>query len=226
MTKTRSSWRISSAMASRKASLTVCVFVGPSQSASAMIWAGRGASTGAAGTGAAAAGASATATAAGAGASSKLSPSSTKWAITVPTATLSVPSATVIFAITPSSMASTSIVALSVSISAMTSPERTSSPSATNHLARRPSVIVGDKAGILISIAISNFLYITKVRLFRQEYQCKAHQQLAKEMSAQNQWHQSPLASRLYQSLSKRPHQYLHAPTDHATGRWDHAVYA
>ena len=54
----------------------------------------------------------------------------------------------------PSSSASTSIVALSVSISAITSPLRTVVPSATSHLASVPSSIVGDRAGINISIAI------------------------------------------------------------------------
>ena len=53
-----------------------------------------------------------------------------------------------------SSTASNSIVALSVSISAMTSPEWTSSPSFLSHLARLPSVIVGDSAGIRISIGM------------------------------------------------------------------------
>jgi hypothetical protein len=54
----------------------------------------------------------------------------------------------------PSSTASTSIVALSVSISAMTSPAATLSPSFFSHLARLPSSIVGDSAGIRISIGI------------------------------------------------------------------------
>ena len=48
----------------------------------------------------------------------------------------------------PSSMASTSIVALSVSISAMTSPVLTASPSLFSHLARLPFSIVGDSAGM------------------------------------------------------------------------------
>ena len=55
---------------------------------------------------------------------------------------------------TPSSTASTSIVALSVSISAIKSPELTSSPSLTNHLAKVPSSIVGLRAGIKILILI------------------------------------------------------------------------
>ncbi|CAI8379957.1 MAG: Uncharacterised protein [SAR116 cluster bacterium] len=82
------------------------------------------------------------------------SPSSAKTAITEFTATPSVPSFTMILASTPSSIASTSMVALSVSISAITSPERTSSPCLTSHFDNIPSVIVGDKAGINISIAI------------------------------------------------------------------------
>ena len=82
------------------------------------------------------------------------SPSSASSAIGVPTFTPSVPSATRILAITPSSTASNSIVALSVSISAMMSPDLTVSPSFTSHLASVPSSIVGDSAGILISIGM------------------------------------------------------------------------
>ena len=55
---------------------------------------------------------------------------------------------------TPSSTASTSIVALSVSISAIKSPALTVSPFLINHLDRFPSVIVGDNAGIKISVLI------------------------------------------------------------------------
>ena len=58
------------------------------------------------------------------------------------------PSGTIIFPITPSSTASNSIVALSVSISAITSPLSTESPSLTNHFASVPSSIVGERAGI------------------------------------------------------------------------------
>ena len=47
-------------------------------------------------------------------------------------------------------MTSSSMVALSVSISAMTSPLSTASPSFFSHLARVPSVMVGDSAGIRI----------------------------------------------------------------------------
>ena len=72
--------------------------------------------------------------------------------MTVPTFTPSVPSGTTSLPTTPSSTASNSIVALSVSISAMRSPALTESPSFTSHFASVPSSIVGDSAGILISI--------------------------------------------------------------------------
>src|SRR5262249_28046790 len=62
---------------------------------------------------------------------------------------------TTIFAITPSSMASYSIVALSVSISAMTSPALTASPSFLSHLARLPFSIVGDSAGMRMLVGMS-----------------------------------------------------------------------
>jgi len=75
-------------------------------------------------------------------------------AITVLTATPSVPSSTRMDRIFPSSTASTSIVALSVSISAMTSPDFTSSPTFFSHLESLPSVMVGESAGIKISVAI------------------------------------------------------------------------
>ena len=78
------------------------------------------------------------------------SPSSKTIAIGVLTATPSVPSATKILPSTPSSTASNSMVALSVSISAITSPLSTASPSSLTHLANLPSVIVGDSAGIRI----------------------------------------------------------------------------
>ena len=75
------------------------------------------------------------------------SPSSAKTAMSWLTGTSLVPSGTTIFASVPSSMASYSIVALSVSISAMTSPVSTASPSFLSHLARLPFSIVGDSAG-------------------------------------------------------------------------------
>ena len=71
-----------------------------------------------------------------------------------PTFTPSVPSGTRIFAIVPSSTASNSIVALSVSISARRSPAATASPSLTSHLVRVPCSIVGERAGILSSMGM------------------------------------------------------------------------
>src|ERR1700738_4372596 len=64
------------------------------------------------------------------------------------------PSGTRILPRRPSSTASNSIVALSVSISASTSPECTSSPSLFSHFATLPSVMGGDSAGIRISIGM------------------------------------------------------------------------
>ena len=58
------------------------------------------------------------------------------------------------FPIVPSKIDSTSIVALSVSISAIKSPDEIVSPSEISHLARVPSSIVGLKAGIKISLLI------------------------------------------------------------------------
>src|SRR5690242_17982368 len=66
------------------------------------------------------------------------------------TGTSLVPSGTTILASVPSSIASYSIVALSVSISAITSPVLTGSPSFLSHFARLPFSIVGDSAGIRI----------------------------------------------------------------------------
>src|SRR5262249_2169604 len=59
-----------------------------------------------------------------------------------------------IFAITPSSIASYSMVALSVSISARMSPALTRSPSFLSHLAMLPFSMVGDSAGIRMLIGI------------------------------------------------------------------------
>src|SRR6516162_2602498 len=64
------------------------------------------------------------------------------------------PSGTTILASVPSSTASYSIVALSVSISAMTSPGLILSPSFLSHLARLPFSMVGDSAGIRILVGI------------------------------------------------------------------------
>src|SRR5690606_32280254 len=82
------------------------------------------------------------------------SPSAASTAMTALTFTPSVPAGTTSFATVPSSTASTSIVALSVSISAITSPGETLSPSLTSHLARLPSSIVGERAGMVISIGM------------------------------------------------------------------------
>jgi hypothetical protein len=76
-------------------------------------------------------------------------------AIVAFTATSSVPSATRILPSVPSSTASTSMVALSVSISAITSPERTASPSFLSHLASVPDSMVGDSAGIRMGVGIA-----------------------------------------------------------------------
>ena len=162
MIKTFSSRRISSAIASRSDSRTVSDVELPDHSVSAIgvatvsaigavsadgfVSSATGAATGSAG----ASGASGV----GNFMSLALSPSSSNMAITAFTFTCWVPAGTKIWPILPSSMASTSIVALSVSISAITSPERTSSPSATSHFASVPSSMVGDKAGILISMAM------------------------------------------------------------------------
>ena len=83
------------------------------------------------------------------------SPSSSSTAIGALTLTPSLPSGTRILPILPSSTASNSIVALSVSISARMSPDLTVSPSFTCHLASLPSSMVGDRAGIRICVVIS-----------------------------------------------------------------------
>jgi pyruvate dehydrogenase E1 component beta subunit len=75
-------------------------------------------------------------------------------AITWLTGTSAVPSGTTILAMVPSSTASTSIVALSVSISASTSPGLTLSPSFLSHLARLPFSIVGESAGMRMLIGM------------------------------------------------------------------------
>ena len=78
-------------------------------------------------------------------------------AIGVLTFTPSVPAGMRILASLPSSTASTSMVALSVSISAMTSPALISWPSLTSHLASVPSSMVGDRAGISTCVGIARF---------------------------------------------------------------------
>src|SRR5512135_1305814 len=72
------------------------------------------------------------------------------------TGTWSVPSATSSLPMRPSSTASTSMVALSVSISAMMSPDLTSSPSFTCHLASLPVSMVGESCGMRISVVMSD----------------------------------------------------------------------
>ena len=109
--------------------------------------------TGATGAGAATLGAGATAAAFfGAGVAS---PSPCNRMMTWPTGTPSVPAATTSSTTTPSSMLSTSIVALSVSISASTSPDLTASPTLTSHFETVPVSIVGDRAGMVMSIICS-----------------------------------------------------------------------
>jgi hypothetical protein len=83
------------------------------------------------------------------------SPFAASTAIGVLTGTPSVPSSTRICASLPSSTASTSIVALSVSISAITSPAWISSPTCLTQRASLPSVMVGDSAGIRICVVIA-----------------------------------------------------------------------
>ncbi len=83
------------------------------------------------------------------------SPSFASTAMTWLTGTSAVPSATTIFASVPSSTASTSMVALSVSISAMMSPGLTLSPSFFSHFARLPFSIVGDSAGMRMLVGMA-----------------------------------------------------------------------
>jgi hypothetical protein len=70
------------------------------------------------------------------------------------TGTAWAPSGVTILPSTPSSIDSISMVALSVSISANTSPELTKSPSCLSQRAILPSVMVGDSAGIRTRIAM------------------------------------------------------------------------
>src|SRR6185436_20962076 len=94
---------------------------------------------------------------AAAGTASALSPSPISTAMGALTFTPSLPSGTRILPILPSSTASNSIVALSVSISARMVPDLTVSPSFTSHLASLPSSMVGDRAGIrrLVAMCLS-----------------------------------------------------------------------
>src|SRR5215510_8212535 len=171
MTKMSGSRRISSAMASRSASRTVIVTIsvpsGISGSGSASIFGGA-ATAGCAGAFASLAGRCCEAGGADSAAFCVLaglppslsaeasSPSARIMAIGVLTATSLVPSGTRIFPSVPSSTASTSMVALSVSISAMTSPDLTASPSFLCHLARLPFSIVGESAVINTSIGMDS----------------------------------------------------------------------
>src|ERR1700684_4013306 len=68
---------------------------------------------------------------------------------------------------TPSSTASYSMVALSVSISAMTSPVLTASPSFLSHLERLPFSMVGDSAGMSMLIGIGPPQLLTRAPLRR-----------------------------------------------------------
>src|SRR6201998_2084759 len=171
MMNTSGSRRISSAMASRKASrmviVTISVPAGTSGSGSAAALGAAGAGCGAGvssfGEGAdfvsAAGGADSAAFSRFGGAlalpaSSALSPSAKMVAIGVLTATSAVPSGISILPSVPSSVASTSIVALSVSISAMTSPDLIGSPSFFSHFERLPFSMVGDSAGINTSVGM------------------------------------------------------------------------
>ena len=82
------------------------------------------------------------------------SPSAAMTPISWFTGTSAVPSGTTILASTPSSTASTSMVALSVSISAITSPDLMVSPSFFSHLARLPFSMVGDRAGMRMLVGM------------------------------------------------------------------------
>src|SRR5262245_2852247 len=172
MTKTSLSRRISSAIASRSASRMVMVTISvPSGISGSLAACGTGASGAFAGFGACtscvfacgfwtfAGGADSAAFCCGAGFDDLIavlsSPSPRITAIGVFTATSAVPSGTKIFPRVPSSVASTSIVALSVSISAMTSPDLISSPSFLSHLARLPFSIVGESAGMSTSVGMA-----------------------------------------------------------------------
>ena len=74
-------------------------------------------------------------------------------AITSPTGAAA-PSPTNTFRSTPSPRATSSIVALSVSISARMSPCATASPSPFSHLTTWPSSIVGESASMWTLVAI------------------------------------------------------------------------
>src|SRR5687767_10420262 len=89
------------------------------------------------------------------------------------TGTSAVPSGTTILARMPSSTASTSIVALSVSISAITSPDLTVSPSFLSHLARLPFSIVGESAGMSTSVGMNALSLSHRFGRHRGEDRCR-----------------------------------------------------
>ena len=174
-------------MASRSASRTVCSFIGvPSGQSGVRSGSGILAGAGLAAVAGEDALPSSPDNAAGAGAvevsaaSGTSSPSSTRMAMAVFTLTPSVPSSTRILPMIPSSTASNSIVALSVSISAMMSPEETVSPSLTSHFASVPSSIVGERAGMRISVAIVLISLRRSAALFRRKCLSKAHRDRAR----------------------------------------------
>src|SRR5580704_930104 len=182
MTNTSGSRRISSAIASRNASrmvmLTISVPSGTSGSGAAL----RDGSAAGFADGAALSGTASGATTTSASSvlpswrSAASSPSARMVAIGVLTATSAVPSGTNILSIVPSSTASTSMVALSVSISAITSPDLTVSPSFLSHLARLPFSIVGDRAGINTSVGMAAHigLFGTRLELTRRRAEYRA----------------------------------------------------
>src|SRR6056297_2845732 len=161
MMKTVSSRRISSAMAALRASRTVLFSISVPSGQSGLV-SDLGAAGALASAGADLGSSASSSFASGAEAldavsmSSALSPSSSKTAIGVLTLTPSVPSSIRILPMVPSSTASNSIVALSVSISARRSPALTVSPSLTSHFASVPSSMVGERAGMSISVGIAS----------------------------------------------------------------------
>ena len=88
-------------------------------------------------------------------ASSTDSPSAARIRIASPTA-ICWPSSAASLATVPSSKAWSSIVALSVSMSASTSPDDTLSPTLTFHLTTVPCSMVSDKRGMVTGIGMTN----------------------------------------------------------------------
>ena len=142
-----------------------------------------------------------------AGGCRRSSPSPARIAIGAPTFTPSVPSGTRILAIVPSSTASNSIVALSVSISARMSPDFTLSPSFTSHLASVPSSIVGESAGILSSMGMSG---VSVKRLAR----LKANAAVAVKAAPNSR------VARLHLSRGLTQHSRLHGGRDRNAPIW------